>query len=83
MKRNNQRAKHRMSRAIRKALRKAELSTEALVEIGGMPDEVLGALFKQRIRLVEMEARKRPRASKSHIVAAVHTALKKKCCQES
>jgi hypothetical protein len=79
MKRDNQRAKHRLYRAIRKALRNAELSTATLVEIEGMPDDVLGALFKQRIRLIEMEACKRRRASKSHLIAAVHTALKKKC----
>lgn len=79
MKHNDPRAKHALHRAIRKALRNAELGTAALVEIEGMPDEVLGALFKQRIRLFQMEARKRPRASKSHLVATVHTALKKKC----
>jgi hypothetical protein len=44
-----------------------------------MPDEVLGALFKQRIRLFQMEVHKRPRASKSQLIAAVHAALKKKC----
>lgn len=44
-----------------------------------MPDDVLVALFKQRIRLIQMEACNRPRASKSHLIAAVHTALKKKC----
>jgi hypothetical protein len=79
MRRNSQRAKHRLSRAIRKALKNAELSAATLAEIGEMPDEVLGALFKQRIRLCQMEVHKRPRASKSHLIAAVQTALKKKC----
>lgn len=79
MRRDSQRAKHSLSRAIRKALRNAELSAATLVEIEGMPDEVLGALFKRRVLLFQMEVRKRPRASKSHLIAAVHTDLKKKC----
>jgi len=77
--RNNQRAKHSLSRAIRKALRNAELSAATLVEIEGMSDEVLGALFKRRVLLFQMEVRKRPRASKSHLIGAVHTAWRKEC----
>ncbi|MGN8112462.1 hypothetical protein ACTJLB_31195 [Paraburkholderia sp. 22098] len=79
MKRNNPRAKCALQRTIRKALRNAELSAGTLAGIEGMPDDVLGTLFKQRIRLIQMEACKRPRASKLHLIAAVHTALKKKC----
>lgn len=80
MKRNNQRAKHRLHRAVRKALKNAELSTATLSEIEGMPDDVLGALFKQHILLFQMEACRRPRASKSHLIAAAHpdTALMKR-----
>src|SRR5690348_8947778 len=77
MKRNNQRAKHRLYRAIRKALWNAELSTATLMEIEGMPDDVLGALSTQRILLFQVQACKRPRASKSRLIAAVNTALKK------
>ena len=79
MKRNNPCAKCALQRALRQALRNAELSAATLAEIEGMPDDVLGALFKQGIRLIQMEACKRPRASKLHLIAAVHTALKKKC----
>lgn len=79
MKRNNPRAKCALRRAIRKALSNGRLSAATLAEIEGMPDDVLGALFKQRIRLIQMEACKRPRAPESHLIAAVHTALKKKC----
>jgi hypothetical protein len=77
MKHMNQRAKHALRRAIRNALKHAELSTAALVEIEGMPDEMLGALFKHYIRVFQAEARKRPRASKSHRIAAVQSALTK------
>ncbi len=73
----NQHAKHALRRAIRKALMRAELSTAALVEIEGMPDELLGARFKQYIRVFQAEAHKRPRASKSHLIAAVQSALTK------
>lgn len=80
MKRMDPRAKHALRRAIRKAFRNTELSTATLAEIEWMSDEQLGATFKLYIRLLQVEARKRPRASRSHLVAAVQTALTKQPC---